>query len=290
MHNDVDALFLLTYLQLQSRTWGRHWNDHWEALRYQKQDKWEKRQKMAAKGDRRMEGAGVMGWRRWTEIQLACILLPIQTTPFHLRAHQLLNWESDGDVRAARISTRREVGAPLSPNQNTITGTARTRFLLQHTFFLKTQTLLDKCTCNHAHTEKYINLKSHMDKHIRSRAIALRPISNYPQHRGREMMYKTQFNISYLWLWHMTWVYLHYTVAHSKSFTLVGDYWRERRKGSNCGCIYGPMVRWFKGFSGSVQAFLPNAPNHRTSSFAMVESSHPTSCNIIQLPGQHSLL
>lgn len=79
-----------------------------------------------------------------------------------------------------------------------------------------------------------------MDKLILSRAIALRPISNYPQHEGRRMMYKTQFNtLSYLWLWPMTWVYLHYTVAHSKSFTSVGDYWRERRKGSNCGCICG---------------------------------------------------
>lgn len=183
------------------------WNDHWAALCHQKQDKWERWLKMAAKGDRRMEGEEVMGWGRRTEIQLACILLPIQINPFHLRAHQLSNWESDGDVRAARISTRPEVGAPLRPNQNTITFTARpdscsnTIFF----FFFFTQTLLDKCTYNHAHTEKYINFKSHMDKHILSRAIALWPISNYPQHRGRKMMYKTQFNIlSYLWLWPMT--------------------------------------------------------------------------------------
>lgn len=69
---------------------------------------------------------GKMGeeWRR--EIRLLCILLAIQTRAFHLRSHQLSNWESDGDVRAARISTRPELGAPLRPNQNTITFAART--------------------------------------------------------------------------------------------------------------------------------------------------------------------
>lgn len=119
------------------------------------------------------------------------------------------------------------------------------------THFFLTQIPLDKCTYNNAHTEKYINFKSHMDKHILSRAIALRPISNYPQHRGRKMTYKTQFNIlSYLWLLPMTWVYLHYTVAHSKSFTSVGDYWRERRKGSNCNCIYGPVQTLLRLISG----------------------------------------
>lgn len=70
------------------------------------------------------EGKGGKGWRR--EIRLLCILLAIQTRTFHLRSHQLSNWESDGDVRAARISTRPELGAPLRPNQNTITFTART--------------------------------------------------------------------------------------------------------------------------------------------------------------------
>lgn len=61
-----------------------------------------------------------------TGIQLPCTVLPIRIHPFHLRAHQLSNWESDGDVRAAGISTRPEVGAPLRPNQNTIMFTART--------------------------------------------------------------------------------------------------------------------------------------------------------------------
>lgn len=63
-------------------------------------------------------------WKR--EIRLLCILLAIHTRTFHLRSHQLSNWESDGDVRAARISTRPELGAPLRANQNTITFTART--------------------------------------------------------------------------------------------------------------------------------------------------------------------
>lgn len=70
------------------------------------------------------EGKGGEGWRR--EIRLLCILLAIHTRTFHLRSHQLSNWESDGDVRASRISTRPELGAPLRPNQNTITFTART--------------------------------------------------------------------------------------------------------------------------------------------------------------------
>lgn len=112
-----------------------------------------------------------------------------------------------------------------------------------------------------------------MDKHIPSRAIALRPISNYPQHRGRKMMYKTQFNIlSYLWFWPMTWVYLHYTVAHSKSFTSVGDYWRERRIGSNCGCIYGPVQTLLRLTSG----LSPKCPKplDRSVCSAMVESTH----------------
>lgn len=73
----------------------------------------------------------VMGWGWQTKIQLACILLPIQINPFHLRAHQLSNCESNGDVRAARISTRPAVGAPLRHNQKTITAW----LLLQHTFF-----------------------------------------------------------------------------------------------------------------------------------------------------------
>lgn len=70
-------------------------------------------------GGRRSEG-----WRR--EIRFLCILLAIHTRTFHLRSHQLSNWESDGDVRAARISTWPELGAPLRPNQNAITFTART--------------------------------------------------------------------------------------------------------------------------------------------------------------------
>ncbi len=110
------------------------------------------------------------GWRR--EIRLLCILLAIQTRTFHLRAHQLSNWESDGNVRAARISTRPELGAPLRPNQNTITLAARTDTHRPriHTLILPThihtqanskslplfftQTPLNKCTHNHAHTHR----------------------------------------------------------------------------------------------------------------------------------------
>lgn len=62
-------------------------------------------------------------WKR--EIRLLCILLAIHARTFHLRSHQLSNWESDGDVRASRISARPELGAPLRPNQNTITFAAR---------------------------------------------------------------------------------------------------------------------------------------------------------------------
>lgn len=70
------------------------------------------------------EGERCERWRE--EIRLLCILLAIHTCTFHLRSHQLSNWESDGDVGVARISTRPELGAPLRPNQNTITFTART--------------------------------------------------------------------------------------------------------------------------------------------------------------------
>lgn len=158
-------------------------------------------------------------------------------------------------------------------------------------FFFFTQTLLDKCTYNHAHTEKYINFKSHMDKHILSRAIALRPISNYPQHRGRKMMYKTQFNIlSYLWLWPMTRVYLHYTVAHSKSFTSVGDYWRERRKRQ-------PVRLHIWASSNASQAhFGPFSPMPQTIGPVCLQLHGPVNsfrCNNIRsehFPGQHSLL
>lgn len=114
---------------------GPEWNDHRAAFWYQKQDKWEQWLKMAAKGERKMDGEEVMGWERQTEIQLACILLPIQINPFHLRAHQLSNWESDWDVRAARISTRPGVGTPLRPNQNTIMFTARPEFCPNTLFF-----------------------------------------------------------------------------------------------------------------------------------------------------------
>lgn len=115
------------------------------------------------------------GWRR--EIQLVCILLAIQRRTFHLRSHQLSNWESNGDVRAARISTRPELGAPLRPNQNTITFTARTdahRPALQHAFSpltfthrqtpthsLSFYTNTDKCTHNHAHTDRKTLTLSH---------------------------------------------------------------------------------------------------------------------------------
>ena len=44
---------------------------------------------------------------------------------FHLRSHQLSNWESDGGCEAPSVSTRPERGAPLRPHQNTITSTAR---------------------------------------------------------------------------------------------------------------------------------------------------------------------
>lgn len=104
------------------------------------------------------------GWRR--EIRLLCILLAIHTCTFHLRSHQLSNWESNGDVRAARISTRPELGAPLRPNQNAIMFTARTgahkrsfspltftpKQTPSHSFYFSTQTPLNKCTHNHAHT------------------------------------------------------------------------------------------------------------------------------------------
>lgn len=122
---------------------------------------------MAAKGNRRREREEVTGWGWRTGIQLACILLPIPTLPFHLRAHQLSNWESDGDVRAAGISTRPEVGTPLRPNQNTITFTARTHsrsntiLCAAPLFFYFTQTLLDKCTYYHTHTQKKTLTWSH---------------------------------------------------------------------------------------------------------------------------------
>lgn len=63
----------------------------------------------------------------------------------------------------------------------------------------------------------------------------------------------------------MTLVYLHYTVAHSKSFTSVGDYWHERpkRQQLRC-CIYGLVQRVLR----LTLAFLPNAPNHWTGLFA----------------------
>lgn len=83
-----------------------------------------------------------MKWKR--EIRLLCILLAIHTCAFHLRAHQLPNWESDGDVSAARTSTRPEFGAPLRANQNTITFFARTdahRSAPIHSFFPLTFTL-----------------------------------------------------------------------------------------------------------------------------------------------------
>lgn len=116
------------------------------------------------------------GWRR--EIRLLCILLAIQTHTFHLRSHQLSNWESDGDVRAARISTRPELGAPLRPNQNTITFTARTdahRPAPIHSFSpltctprqrLVTPSLFhtntdNKCTHNHVHTHRKTLTCSH---------------------------------------------------------------------------------------------------------------------------------
>lgn len=114
-----------------------------------------------------------------------------------------------------------------------------------HFFLFYTNTFRQMHILSHTHThrEKNINLKSHMDKHILSHAIRLRPISNHPELRGRKTMYKSQCNmLAYLWLWPMTWVYLHYTVAHSKSFTSVGDYWHERRKRQQprC-CIYGSV-------------------------------------------------
>lgn len=54
-----------------------------------------------------------------------------------LPSHQLSNWESDGDVKAARIAPRLALGTPLRPNQNTIAFTARNdthRPTLIHTF------------------------------------------------------------------------------------------------------------------------------------------------------------
>lgn len=89
-------------------------------------------------------------------------------------------------------------------------------------------------TRNHAHTHrKIINLLSHMGTHIVSQAITLWHISNYPVLQGTELMYETaQINIgSYLSLWPMTWVYLHYAVAHFKSFTSVGGYGYGRHRG-----------------------------------------------------------
>lgn len=238
------------------------------------------------------KGRRLWGWGRRTEIQLACILLPIQINPFHLRAHQLSNWESDGDVRAARISTRPEVGAPLRPNQNTITFTARpdscsnTFFF----FFFLTQTLLDKCTYNHAHTEKYINFKSHMDKHILSRAIALWPISNYPQHRGRKMMYKTQFNIlSYLWLWPMTGLSPLYSSSFQK-LHLGGRLlaWKTKRQQLR--------LHIWAGSNASQAHFRPFSLMPQTTGPVCLQLHgrvHSFRCNNIrcdQLPGQHSLL
>lgn len=67
----------------------------------------------------------------------------------------------------------------------------------------------------------------------------------------------------------MTWVYLHYTVAHSKSFTSVGDYWHERQQ-PRC-CIYGSVQTVLR----ITLAFLPNAPNLRTGvCSSMAESTH----------------
>lgn len=71
-----------------------------------------------------------------------------------------------------------------------------------------------------------------MGKHILFHAIKLQPISNYPLLQGGEMMYETaQLNTgSYLELWPVTWVYLHYAVVHFKSFTSVGGYWYGRHR------------------------------------------------------------
>lgn len=174
-----------------------------------------------------VEGRGRgKGWRR--EIQLVCMLLAIQRRTFSLRSHQLSNWESDGDGRAAGISTRPELGTPLRPNQNTITFTARTdthgpapehshsraaTLLVVPSFY--TNTVRHTYTWSCTHRQKNISFKSHMGEHILSHAITLWSISNYPLLKGREMMSKTQFNIdSYLSLWPMTWVYLHYAAVH----------------------------------------------------------------------------
>lgn len=76
----------------------------------------------------------------------------------------------------------------------------------------------------------------------------------------------------------MTWVYLHYTVAHSKSFTSVGDYWHERRKGSNCGCIYG-LVQTGLRLTLELSPKLPK-PLDQSVHSSMVGSTHlgvPTS-------------
>lgn len=142
-----------------------------------------------------------------------------------------------------------------------------------HFFLFYTNTFRQMHILSHTQGEKNINLKSHMDKHILSHAIRLWPISNHPQLRGRKTMYKSQCNmLSYLWLWPMTWVYLHYTVAHSKSFTSVGDYWHGRRKRQQprC-CIHGSLQTVLR----ITLAFLPNAPNHWTGvSGSMAESTH----------------
>lgn len=54
--------------------------------------------------------------------------------------------------------------------------------------------------------------------------------SSWPVLQGRETMYETAQikTFSYLWLWPMTYVYLHYALVHFKSFTSVGGYWYGR--------------------------------------------------------------
>lgn len=97
-----------------------------------------------------------------------------------------------------------------------------------------------------------------MGKHILSHAITLRPISNYPLLQGGEMMYKTaQLNTgSYLSLWPVTWVYLHYAVVHFKSFTSVGGYWYGRHR-QELWLHIGIIQKCFLQLS---LAFLHNAP------------------------------
>ena len=118
------------------------------------------------------------------------------------------------------------------PNTHSLHLHSRPSKLLPLPLFL-TQTLQRKMyTWSCTHPQKNINLQSHMGTHILSHAITLRPILKYPLLQGREMMYETaQLNTgSYLLLWPVTWVYLHYAVVHFKSFTSVGGYWYGRRR------------------------------------------------------------